>query len=943
MNDLKVPEYEFINQSVQNAYSWFIENVISKIWGEEEWSKLAKGGEWEDDFKRKWATKYDLPYLGHILSGSLCALKMIDIFIHSKDLNSDLYSAIIREAEGFPLSNEVSLANSVQSNHLELKLKRSLMGYLFHDYVKITGSGYKMVDSEPVLCDLAKKYFNSMLDDIKLSCEELYQIAYGTEEGTKLNVFRDEVKIIPGLLFEISFSALADKISSKFSEGIEEDLDKWSERLTFCGVRILQRYKLWKINFTSTYFIATLDLLRWTIKSRLENSGGFFLWMTPSGLYYLSENSISLDLDVLAKDLENKIYGSIDLASGIEFTDRRINLPGRTMFHLTKDILAKVSRDPEKIKEALRPENKEIEDADIPVLVYYREILEKYFEGDLIVNLTKRPDKQLNYRELLVVPEAISDPDKTYRVILLRCVQLISSKARTVEIRKVRDIISHILKDPNYQFKGVIDALLRKTKPVNRSKNPLLAPLLVALEENLHPEERIDWGQLETEVLKTLEEMDSESSLRDNLKQLITAILDPLEATMPKVPDKREMSMIDGYPGREEAIEENLYGLRTNAVFTNRTVTSTVSNSLVDKRYLIESLLRKRMGVASEIDGDVFVYLDFPGPLPFLDLYRIFDVLYENREAFSGWSKQLQRIYISLKERRQMIPQLKTDISYFIPRKQPESSSEAFFLYQEAMDLAISTNLRVQVIDSHSPPILRQKEIFQYLVNSFVLEDFQITKVRYNRLREVQDFLMTIGTIASFTRKNRNKGDEVAEILREFSRNPLSLFSYALELADYNGGDRGKRIKPLRSRIEKYAGQGFGGVKGGVNTESLKKLARIGRSLWMPTPDMSGSQRSWMLRDSIDILEKALSEPRGRETGIDSYSELIEGHLYKLLRSHWDRQEEKGKINLDPERIREFSRTFLDLIKGDFGGKPPSGNMKAYVIDAFEFEYVFGD
>ncbi|WP_075056807.1 hypothetical protein [Thermogymnomonas acidicola] len=704
----------------------------------------------------------------------------------------------------------------------------------------------------------------------------------------------------------------------------------------------------------------------------ISSSGGHYLWSTPDAIYYIARSRISIEPEKVAESLAEYISGQMmEIADSIEFTDRRINIPGKQMVYITEEVLREVAGKPEKLKQALRPEDKPVPQDAMEALARYRDVVNREFKGDLEVSLTPRGSKPLSYRNLTEgVSDLISDTEKMKKVILIRIVQLIGSQVREGEFEKVKELLDSLcsLEGGN----AVINALLRETKEVNKRKNPLLIPLVVALSgldgkavaaEIGIPDDLavqasgIDWHALAAEVSRELSSETSETGFKDNLLKIVRIILGPSSVDLPDVPDKRNMSMIDGYPGETEAIKENLYGLRTNAIFTNRVVTSAIQNSLVDGRYVLESFLRKKLGLGESREGSVFVFFDFPGPIPFFDLYRILNYLASNQKAENWAAERIDEIVVSLRRRK---GPLRQDTSYFLAVDQPETTSDALRLYEEAIRLASGTKLRVQVIDSHSPPALQQREIFNYAVNNFVLDELGISRVRYNKLQEVLAFLEDIGFLANISRSSsKNRYDQEAEILREFIREPISLFSYCMDAVrsqENRGGESGRggsssrrfRFPPhLKAKVELYAERGgFGGVKGGVSVESVKKLARIARELWPPRFDMSGSQRSWMLRESLDVLEKALSETVvGAKEKVDlgNYLEFVEGHLYKGLQAERDKPDSKHYVRLDSEKIREFSRTFLEMIEKDFHGRPPTGNMKSYLIDAFEFEYVMGE
>ncbi len=968
MNDIKARaaagQYEI--PAVQSSYEWFVEQVISRIWGKPEWSQTAKGGEWNDPSRITWEKKYDVPYIGHILSGAQCTLKIFDIFIKNPALNPEFLDKIKMQVIKGPKDQNLHNEDDWYAQ-LDFRFRRALFGYLFHDYVKLTYDDYKMRDSKDNLASLVNKYFISNLEDLKLSIDDVYQIAYSTEEDTKFNALSSKVPVNPLLTFETCFSSLADKISSKFSEPLIINIEEWFKKLKFCDINLFKDYSVFKIPIASTYFVAVTDLLRIKTIEMIRSFDGQYLWNTPDAIYYFAKSEIKIDPKLISEKMAEFISDQLaEIAESIEFTDRRINIPGKQMFYVTKQVLEKVAKNPDKISQALRPENKQVPEQFIGALVKYRDVVELEFNGDIGIDLTPKGSKSIGYRDLIKMGDEVSNVEKMIKIILVRSVQLMGSQVKSKEFTKVREILDSLSKLE--KDNPVLEALLHETKDINKWKSPLLVPVVVALvgqngeeaSKELGISEalrtialNVDWSQLMDEVLDELSAETSDSTISENLSEIVKMILAPSYFDIPDVPDKKNMSMIDGYPGQEEAIKENLYGLGTNAVFTNRVITSTTPNSLVDRRYIIESFLRKKLSLGGDRDGSVFMYFDFPGPIPFLDLSKLLNYLISNQNSKNFLSNRLNQIVVSLNQRNAL---LRTDTSYFLAVDQAESTSDAIKLYDEALNLALSTNLRVQVIDSHAPPFLQQREIFSYAVNQFGLKDLNITRVRYNKLSEVRNFLDSIGYLANLSKSSsKDRYSQVSEIIRDFVREPLSLFSYCMDVIRNRerGGDNRKSEsssrmfpKDLMRNIEDYAERGFGGVKGGVNVENVKKLAVLARDLWEPKYDMSGSQRSWMLRDSLDVLEKAMSEmknEKGNSENIENFLEFVEGHLYKGLQAEKDKPDSKYRVHVDKDKIKEFSRTFLKMISEDFNGRPPTGNMKSYLIDAFEFEYVFGD
>ena len=110
MNDdkIKLENYMvFNNQYISEIMDWAVDSVFSRVWNDKYWLKCAKGGDAEESYK----SKSDMFYIIHIFSGTAMALRVLDYkYTNDKPENKE---------------------------RLIIKMKRSIMGYLFHDYNKL--------------------------------------------------------------------------------------------------------------------------------------------------------------------------------------------------------------------------------------------------------------------------------------------------------------------------------------------------------------------------------------------------------------------------------------------------------------------------------------------------------------------------------------------------------------------------------------------------------------------------------------------------------------------------------------------------------------------------------------------------------------------------------------------------------------------------------------
>lgn len=117
-----------------------------------------------------------------------------------------------------------------------------------------------MKDSRDSLSDLVNMYFHDTLSEVSMSTDDIYQIAFSTEEDTKFNALSSRVQVNPMLTFESGFSSLADKISSKFAEPpLNIASDQWFRSLKFLEVNLFTDYSVFKTPLGSTYFVAVTD------------------------------------------------------------------------------------------------------------------------------------------------------------------------------------------------------------------------------------------------------------------------------------------------------------------------------------------------------------------------------------------------------------------------------------------------------------------------------------------------------------------------------------------------------------------------------------------------------------------------------------------------------------------------------------------------------------
>jgi hypothetical protein len=151
------------------------------------------------------------------------------------------------------------------------------------------------------------------------------------------------------------------------------------------------------------------------------------------------------------------------------------------------------------------------------------------------------------------------------------------------------------------------------------------------------------------------------------------------------------------------------------------------------------------------------------------------------------------------------------------------------------------------------------------------------------------------------------------------------------KLGSLLGSDFMNRISDIENLIDRPVGikEKNNGVE---KMEEIKNLAKA--ALRLKNPGDSSNKRTWLVRDSLYALEKWKSNTGG--TGnhdLADFLDILDGQILKGL--------EREDIEIrNHTYIDDFSRALISALDKLFGGRVPSGSMKSYFIDAFEFEYL---
>ncbi|MGE9811493.1 hypothetical protein ACLIKE_09155, partial [Ferroplasma acidiphilum] len=167
----------FQNCLFTEAMDWATNSIFSPLWMEPDFMKCAKGGNEKDTY----ANKSDMFYLIHIFSGTAMALKVLDYKYLNKNLDDD-------------------------TENITKKLKRSIFGYLFHDFNKLSNYEENKYMRDKSELDIQLEKFSSIMEELELSKDDVYFIAFSTEKGTQYISNSIDVSLEHNLQFESSFS-----------------------------------------------------------------------------------------------------------------------------------------------------------------------------------------------------------------------------------------------------------------------------------------------------------------------------------------------------------------------------------------------------------------------------------------------------------------------------------------------------------------------------------------------------------------------------------------------------------------------------------------------------------------------------------------------------------------------------------------------------------------
>ena len=880
---------DFETDFLREIMDWAVDNIFKKIWFTDEWNRCAKGGNENERF----AKKRDMDYLSHIFSGVSMALKVLDYKYKKEPIKKD------------------------QAQEEILSIKRAIFCYLFHDYNKITGSDYRM-DEKGALFELIEKYLSKVRNELDLSNDQVYQVAFSTESGTTFNILKDS-NLRSNLVYESKFSKLADQLSSRFNENVGGDQQSSENSIEWGREPIIPGKHLKKVLFGVTSLYACADVARKACKIAIEDlKGGFYLWSTNKAVFYVYSGGNSDVWIELEKTFRNLISEILRPEKLLSFNDRSVINSASGIIEHTQESISRYVKEDE-FKKCIWLE-------DIDIGAHNRTSAENY--SDVVRSLTT--SFSINFRTLKdksttslrdgLQMHEIRDDDvrERLRVFMTRYVQLVTG-LNSPNARELRRFLDTALEKHK---NGILNGLIGKI-----SKNSaLLIPFAIH-------DVNVDWDTLLKEILADLNKGINSIDYSGILSKVVSDRVDLLK--LPEVPNKFEMSMVNGYPATERATGENLFGINTQT-FNNRLPTSGISNGKIDDISKFEFALRRNIVPRTKSGGEGLMFMSFPGAIPFLDMSAYMTSLsYSPNEELSDRNE----LTLSIDEIRTRERKVRLDSAFFYSVARLKSEEDVLRNTYQALNIYKRTKMLVRLSFSNAPFFDDQYEAVRIEVGSSICSALKWEKIRCNQIENVKSQISTFNVVVN---GSINKIDfaKTAKVIGDYIQQPMSLFYHVHKLVFEEKEQRrtgfgvqfSQKIMSLRELA--YEANKDGGRKMKNITELAKSAAKMVRPNWK----MSGNDRTWMLRDNLEAIERTkVSVTNGEERDLIEYKVIIEGVLLKTL----ERDKDKNWMPRDTD-IADFADKLIKLLQDDFGSKIPSGSMKSYLINAFEFEYMRG-
>ncbi len=871
------------NQYISEVMDWAVDFLFSRVWNDKYWLKCAKGGDAKDSYKNK----SDMFYIIHIFSGTAMALRVLD-YKFAKDKPED-------------------------EEYLIRKLKRSIIGYLFHDYNKLGDYEKNKNMNDTTDLDIEIEKFSDILNELNMSKDEVYTIAFSTEVGTQYHSNSITHELFNSNQFESSFSRLADTLSSIFSEENSNVKD-----IYFQNQPIIPKSKIHSIKVSSTTFITFTSILRNKLVQFIKDKHGFYLWSTLNKTYYISEAELDLDINGLSDMVLSGIAEKAHLENGISLNDRRVNVSSNKVGKVDQDILKKFIVDNDRFRQVLHLENILLDDEIKRDAQAYSDRISgkcQSFSLDFNKDMPEKKDKKRSIREYLDIYDSDSVDDEILinerlHSFLVRYVQL-----QTGFNSSTANVVRDMLKDELNKNEDVLRYLLPKK---NKEKSALLIPFIMNSEE-------VKWNDLLNDTVKDMNGENVSDQISDTVSAMIRTILNLGDNELPEVPDKSSMSMITGYPATQNGQMENLFGLGTNT-FNNRLTTSGIANGKIDTLSIFEFSLRKIMApaVISKYSSAI-LFLSFPGAVPFMDMGRFLQ-LSQNSEH----DLKVNNIKLTIGDENAKLENFKFDSTYYIYLNDPKKDSDILRYLVSVISIALDSKLHAMVSFSNNIFYESWNETISFDLENSILNGMKWDKIRCNNILDVRteiNFFLDSGK-----RDRKIDYDSTATVLRDFLRDNYSLLHYVH--SQYFGDNR--YILSTQDKIYLMRKLVYG--KKGGTMKKVEQLADIAADLYRLKWDSSANDRGWMLRESLEVLEKMKAETK--TSNLDELGDFVSGNILRNLERLYKRDAGTENFKINKQKIIDFSNVLLSLIQDEFKGKVPSGTTRSYLIDGFEIEYM---
>lgn len=860
------------NSIVRDAYKWALNNILPEIWNNSTWKRNAKGGS-----SKEFSDKADMSYGMHYLTGISTAIKVIDYAISAGNFNPN-----------------------ITDDELFAELKRSLFCFLFHDYNKVSDDSYRMENCEENIENLLKgTKLSEIKDELELDIEDICSTAYLTEVGTSSNIFSKNTIGKRSLSFVFNFNTLADGISSRYSK-ISSIGD-----IKFGGKYLIDKKNISLIRFQSTHLFALTGLLRASIRNYLNDTQRSFLWDLPDSMLFVGKSIDSSEYGAIAEIFKDKLGQEITLERTMEMTDRTIRMEAVNVMPPSKYALDNFVKN--KFSEIMHLPSGDIKESErIDYENYSREVHGFNLDGFTLDCFGKK-----NYRSCLMLDE-IDEPTEDMRTaFVIRFLQLNNN-----------DVIKAAKKDSS--FKPLVEALSRIMEfsetyskkytqifSKDAQKSTFLIPLIVK-------EFRETGEELYDSVLKYMGKNDSYSL---DFVSIIRNLLAGDLIKLPDVPDKRQMSIISGGPADYPADTSNLYGVNTQT-FSNRLVPSiSLSKGRIDRISSVENLLRK--AVMRYRDSSAIMFARIPGPVPIISTWDLMR-FYLQRDVHGKKSELTgpDKLFVG---RMEINPQV--DNSFMLSMGEMRTDADAVRILKLALDFVNKTQMQVLVTYANAPVFGIQRESLRFEIHNSLISSLEYNYLRFDQIdpaiNEVEIFA---GIAASFYLKFSDSN--TANVMREFARNPLSIFQFK---SKSNGDGKHddyiiRRFKEILIMVEKR----------GKKMKNLEVLAERAAEIARVNERDSSTSKTWLLRTGLDAFERARTTLiKGHEHKLDDLVEFCAGPIWSTI----ERDSNLDKYK-DIRKVKAFTEALVKMLNEDFGGKVPSGNARSYLISAFEYMYI---